>query len=106
VAERLPDLIEELDFHAADSADEEALRLALKTLIDGCSTAVAWARSIGYPDLAYIAAANSRQAADVLDDPVERGPSRTSTRLGHWWLIQDPVRGARALTTFWANPRL
>jgi pimeloyl-ACP methyl ester carboxylesterase len=24
--------------------------------------------------------------------------------LGHWWLIQDPVRGARALTTFWANP--
>ena len=23
--------------------------------------------------------------------------------LGHWWMTQDPARGARALTTFWAQ---
>ncbi|MFF0160437.1 alpha/beta fold hydrolase [Streptomyces sp. NPDC005263] len=23
--------------------------------------------------------------------------------LGHWWMTQDPARGARALTTFWAR---
>ncbi|GAA1965508.1 alpha/beta hydrolase [Amycolatopsis minnesotensis] len=24
--------------------------------------------------------------------------------LGHWWMVQDPVRGARALTSFWSAP--
>jgi pimeloyl-ACP methyl ester carboxylesterase len=24
--------------------------------------------------------------------------------VGHWWMVQDPVRGARALTSFWAEP--
>ncbi len=24
--------------------------------------------------------------------------------LGHWWMVQDPGRAARALTEFWANP--
>ena len=23
--------------------------------------------------------------------------------LGHWWMLQDPVRGAAALTEFWAT---
>ncbi|MFD2419512.1 alpha/beta fold hydrolase [Amycolatopsis pigmentata] len=23
--------------------------------------------------------------------------------VGHWWMVQDPVRSARALTSFWAN---
>jgi pimeloyl-ACP methyl ester carboxylesterase len=26
--------------------------------------------------------------------------------LGHWWMVQDPARGARALTSFWADPAL
>jgi pimeloyl-ACP methyl ester carboxylesterase len=26
--------------------------------------------------------------------------------LGHWWMTQDPVRGARALDSFWAESRL
>ena len=24
--------------------------------------------------------------------------------LGHWWMVQDPHRGARVLTSFWADP--
>jgi pimeloyl-ACP methyl ester carboxylesterase len=23
--------------------------------------------------------------------------------LGHWWMVQDPARGAEALTEFWAT---
>jgi hypothetical protein len=24
--------------------------------------------------------------------------------LGHWWMVQDPARAARALASFWAGP--
>ncbi|MGV9799680.1 alpha/beta fold hydrolase [Mycobacterium sp. NPDC003449] len=35
----------------------------------------------------------------------ERAGARTEVLdgLGHWWMLQDPVRGARALTDFWAT---
>jgi hypothetical protein len=23
--------------------------------------------------------------------------------LGHWWMVQDPARGAEVLTRFWAS---
>jgi pimeloyl-ACP methyl ester carboxylesterase len=33
----------------------------------------------------------------------ERAGARTEVLdgLGHWWMVQDPVRGAAALTRFW-----
>jgi pimeloyl-ACP methyl ester carboxylesterase len=39
-----------------------------------------------------------RQAAD-------RAGARTEVLdgLGHWWMVQDPARGAAALTRFWAE---
>ena len=42
-----------------------------------------------------------RRAAD-------RAGARTEVLdgLGHWWMVQDPARGAAALTRFWANARL
>lgn len=43
-------------------------------------------------------------------DPQRRRASRragarveTLDGLGHWWMTRDPARGARALTTFWAQ---
>jgi pimeloyl-ACP methyl ester carboxylesterase len=39
---------------------------------------------------------NRRRAAD-------RAGARTEVLdgLGHWWMVQDPARGAAALTRFW-----
>jgi pimeloyl-ACP methyl ester carboxylesterase len=41
-------------------------------------------------------AENRRRAAD-------RAGARTEVLdgLGHWWMVQDPARGAAALTQFW-----
>ena len=43
-------------------------------------------------------AENRRRAAD-------RAGARTEVLdgLGHWWMMQDPVRGAAALTRFWES---
>ena len=45
-------------------------------------------------------AANRRRAAD-------RAGARTEVLdgLGHWWMLQDPQRGAAALTAFWESLR-
>jgi pimeloyl-ACP methyl ester carboxylesterase len=48
----------------------------------------------------YIGAAeNRRRAAD-------RAGARTEVLdgLGHWWMVQDPARGAAVLTRFWETP--
>ncbi len=41
---------------------------------------------------------NRRRAAD-------RAGAQTAVldQLGHWWMVQDPARGAEALTDFWAT---
>jgi pimeloyl-ACP methyl ester carboxylesterase len=42
---------------------------------------------------------------DQRRDAAERAGARTVVLngLGHWWMLQDPVRGAQVLTEFWAT---
>ncbi|WP_285032627.1 alpha/beta hydrolase [Mycolicibacterium sp. lyk4-40-TYG-92] len=46
---------------------------------------------IGSDEIRYRAAERAGARATVLDG------------LGHWWMLQDPARGAAALTEFWAT---
>ncbi|MUL46487.1 alpha/beta hydrolase [Mycobacterium sp. CBMA293] len=47
----------------------------------------------------YIGSADTRRRA------AERAGAETAVLdgLGHWWMVQDPVRGAAALADFWAK---
>ncbi|UXA18835.1 alpha/beta fold hydrolase [Mycobacterium sp. SMC-4] len=47
----------------------------------------------------YIGQSDNRRRA------AERAGARTEVLegLGHWWMVEDPARGAAALTTFWAT---
>ena len=47
----------------------------------------------------YIGTAETRRRA------ADRAGARTEVLdgLGHWWMVQDPARGAEALTGFWAG---
>jgi pimeloyl-ACP methyl ester carboxylesterase len=47
----------------------------------------------------YIGPAEHRRRA------ADRAGARTGVldQLGHWWMVQDPARGAAALTAFWAT---
>ncbi len=47
----------------------------------------------GGEDRARVSAARAEAEVEVLD------------QLGHWWMLQDPVRGADALRSFWAALR-
>jgi pimeloyl-ACP methyl ester carboxylesterase len=49
-------------------------------------------RFVGSEDMRRRSAARAGARAEVLDG------------LGHWWMVQDPARAARALTAFWAEP--
>jgi len=71
--ELLPSLIDELHVHAAEPADEAALRLALETLVEACIAAEEMANVLGYTDLAHTAAARALEAAAILGDPVHQG---------------------------------
>ncbi|BBY67061.1 alpha/beta fold hydrolase [Mycolicibacterium helvum] len=46
---------------------------------------------VGSDDLRRQAAARAGARTEVLDG------------LGHWWMLQDPARGAQALTDFWTS---
>ncbi|NTY60567.1 alpha/beta fold hydrolase [Mycolicibacterium sphagni] len=46
---------------------------------------------VGSDDLRRDAAARAGARTEVLDG------------LGHWWMLQDPARGAQALSDFWAS---
>lgn len=46
---------------------------------------------VGSPELRRRSAARAGARVEVFDG------------LGHWWMVQDPVRGARALGAFWAE---
>ena len=89
VGQLLPDVLDELHWHAASPADEAARRLALETLVESCVIAAAVSKELGYLDLAYLAALRAREAADLLDDPVQRGKADfmwllTLPRVGSW----------------------
>ena len=42
--------------------------------------------------------------AEMRRRAAERAGARVAVLegLGHWWMVQDPARGAAALTGFWA----
>jgi pimeloyl-ACP methyl ester carboxylesterase len=49
----------------------------------------------------YIGSADNRRRS------ADRAGARTEVLdgLGHWWMVEDPERGAAALTTFWESLR-
>ncbi|MCP2339137.1 helix-turn-helix domain-containing protein [Actinomadura rupiterrae] len=73
VGKYLPDLIDELHWHAHSPADEAAHRLALATLVEAYMCAAGMARSLQHPDLGHIAAMRADETAVLLDDPIARG---------------------------------
>jgi transcriptional regulator with XRE-family HTH domain len=68
----LPDVLDELHWHTAQASDEASRRLALETLIEACIAAGLTAKNLGYLDLGHIAALRAEEAAELLDDPVQR----------------------------------
>jgi transcriptional regulator with XRE-family HTH domain len=84
----LPDVLDELHWHAAAPADEAARRLALESLVEACVVAAALAKELNYPDLAHLAALRAKEAAAFLDDPVQRG------KADFMWLLTLPRAGA------------
>jgi transcriptional regulator with XRE-family HTH domain len=70
---QLPGVLDELYWHAAQDGDEASRRLALETLVEACVVAGLTAKDLGYLDLAHVAALRAEAAADLLDDPVQRG---------------------------------
>lgn len=69
----LPDVLDELHYHVAASADEAAQQLALRTLVEACACATFTAKSLNYGDLAHLAALRAQEAALLLGDPVYKG---------------------------------
>ncbi|MGV0812856.1 alpha/beta hydrolase [Mycolicibacterium boenickei] len=56
------------------------------------------------PGLSLLATADPYMgSADLPRRAAERAGARTEVLdgLGHWWMVQDPARGAKALTRFW-----
>lgn len=89
IGQMLPDLLDELHYHAADPADEAARQLALENLTEACVCAGTMAKNLGYPDLAYLAAMRADEAANLLNDPVAKGKAAfvrllTLPRAGSW----------------------
>jgi pimeloyl-ACP methyl ester carboxylesterase len=58
------------------------------------------------PGLSLLAAEDHYVGSDELRRrAAERAGARTEVLegLGHWWMVEDPARGAAALTNFWAS---
>ncbi|MFD0665248.1 hypothetical protein [Thermocatellispora tengchongensis] len=74
----LPGVIGELCVHAATGA-EPARSEALKLLVLACgSDGTCTLRHLGETNLAFISGERAQQAADLLGDPIWRGPPRTA----------------------------
>ena len=89
VGQLLPSVIDELYRHIADPADEAAYRMALGALVEACVIASAVSKELNYLDLAYLAAERAEEAANLLDDPVQKGKADfmwllTLPRVGSW----------------------
>jgi transcriptional regulator with XRE-family HTH domain len=76
LGDHLPDVIDELHFHAAVPADEQAQCCALQGLVEACAYAAFRAKDLGYADLAHLAATRAGEAAAVLEDPVAIGKAK------------------------------
>jgi pimeloyl-ACP methyl ester carboxylesterase len=58
------------------------------------------------PGLSILATEDTYVGSDDLRrDAAQRAGARTEVLegLGHWWMLQDPARGAKVLTEFWAS---
>lgn len=57
------------------------------------------------PGLALFAPADPFSEASLVRKAARRAHARIATldELGHWWMLQDPPAGARALEEFWAS---
>jgi transcriptional regulator with XRE-family HTH domain len=88
VGKLLPDVLDELHWHVARPADEAAKRLALESLVEACVAAAVLARNLSYMDLAYLAALRAKDAAALLDDPVQTG------KADFVWLLTLPRAGS------------
>jgi transcriptional regulator with XRE-family HTH domain len=84
----LPDVLDELYWHAAHAADEQARAEALCALVEACVITAAVSKELSYMDLAYLAASRAKEAAVVLDDPVQQG------KADFMWLLTLPRAGA------------
>jgi transcriptional regulator with XRE-family HTH domain len=69
----LPDVLDELHYHAAAPADETTARAALQALVDACVCATFMAKNLNYTDLAHLAALRAEEAAIRLDDSIYKG---------------------------------
>jgi transcriptional regulator with XRE-family HTH domain len=88
VGKLLPDVLDELHWHIAQAIDEPAKRLALESLVEACVIAAAVAKELNYMDLAYLAASRAKEAAVLLDDPVQTG------KADFMWLLTLPRAGS------------
>ena len=67
---------------------------------------VALGNAAARPGLAILATEDHYVGSDELRRrAADRAGARTEVLdgLGHWWMIEDPVRGAEVLTRFWAT---
>jgi transcriptional regulator with XRE-family HTH domain len=89
VGKLLPDVLDELHWHVAQPADEAAKRSALESVVEVCVSAALVAKNLNYMDLASLAALRAKEAAALLDDPVQMGKANfvwllTLPRAGSW----------------------
>lgn len=73
VGQRMPALLDELHFAASADQGEQERKAGLGALTEACVTAAFTAKSLGYPDLAHIAALRAEDVAKLLGDPVAQG---------------------------------
>lgn len=88
VGKLLPDVLDELHWHVALAEDEAAKRSALESLVEACVISAAVAKELNYMDLAYLAALRAKDAAALLDDPVQTG------KADFMWLLTLPRAGS------------
>lgn len=88
VGQLLPDVLDELHWHTAQPEDEAAHRLALESLVESCVIAAAVAKELNYMDLAFLAAMRAKEAAALLNDPVQKG------KADFMWLLTLPRAGS------------
>jgi transcriptional regulator with XRE-family HTH domain len=84
----LPDVLDELHRHIADADDEAARRSSLESLVEACVVASELSRALNYADLAHLAALRAKEAAALLEDPVQMG------KADFVWLLTLPRAGS------------
>jgi transcriptional regulator with XRE-family HTH domain len=72
----LPDVLDELHYHAAEPKDEATERLALESVVEACTCAAFMAKRLNYDDLAHLAAQRAQEASEKLGEPLVEGKAR------------------------------